>query len=360
MNDDTGAGLPPLSDATIERMERTVFDTVEDEPRTDRATTAPHRVRRRWVTGLGVAAAFVVGAMISPALLNLGTGVSNESMPAVGAGADRQAVAEQEAADAAASDGDASDSSAGGASMDETATESIATDREIITTSDISLLVTDVSASATKIAEIADDVDGYVESSEIGGYAQPDESVAVPVEDGVGWVSIRVPAAELSTVTARLSELGEVTRSSTSRQDVTSISVDLRARIDAAQTSVDRLTELLAKSGSVSDLVAAESALAERQAQLEAYQQELKMLDEQVALSTVSVQLTERTTVADADPAGFSDGLLAGWNGLVATLNGLVIALGFILPWLAIAAVVVLVIWLIRRRTQRGQSVEDR
>ena len=45
----------------------------------------------------------------------------------------------------------------------------------------------------------------------------------------------------------------------------------------------------------------------------------------------------------------FSDGLLAGWNGLVVSVNALVIAVGFILPWIAVAGVVVLVIWLIRR-----------
>lgn len=109
----------------------------------------------------------------------------------------------------------------------------------------------------------------------------------------------------------------------------------------------------MSRSGSVADLIAAESALSERQSQLESYQQQLKSLDEQVALSTVHVELSKRTAATQADPAGFGDGLLAGWNGLVVTLNALVVAVGFLLPWLVIAGVVLLVVLLIRRRVRR-------
>ncbi len=80
------------------------------------------------------------------------------------------------------------------------------------------------------------------------------------------------------------------------------------------------------------------------------------------------MQLTKASAPTTADPAGFGDGLLAGWNGLVVSLNALVIALGFILPWLALAGVVVLLVWLLRRtrRNRRdaagsssGTSVEE-
>ena len=110
--------------------------------------------------------------------------------------------------------------------------------------------------------------------------------------------------------------------------------------MDAAQASVDRLTELMAQAGSLSDLIAAESALAERQATLESYQQQLKYYDEQVAYSTLTVTLTEPVETVEANPAGFGDGLAAGWNGLVATLNGIVIAIGFLIPWILVLAAI--------------------
>ena len=116
------------------------------------------------------------------------------------------------------------------------------------------------------------------------------------------------------------------------------------------------MTELMEKAGSVSDLLEAESALSERQAQLESYQRELDHLDDEVAMSTLSVDL-QRRDVAAADPAGFGDGLVAGWNGLVASLNGAIIALGFALPWLTLVAVVAAVVWgVIRLRRRAGNG----
>ncbi len=38
------------------------------------------------------------------------------------------------------------------------------------------------------------------------------------------------------------------------------------------------------------------------------------------------------------------------------SLNALVVALGFVLPWLAVAGIVVLVIWVIRRTRRRRRN----
>ncbi len=147
--------------------------------------------------------------------------------------------------------------------------------------------------------------------------------------------------------------------SSTAKQDVTAVAIDLQARVDSTRASVERLTQLMAQSGSVSELIEAEVALTDRQAQLESYEQQLAALDDQVAMSSLQVQLTRAAAPTTAEPSGFGDGLLAGWNGLVVSLNALVIALGFLLPWLAVAAVVILVVWLIRRARRRARRRAD-
>ena len=126
------------------------------------------------------------------------------------------------------------------------------------------------------------------------------------------------------------------------RTDVTDQAIDLRARVDATQASVDRLTQLMSQSASVDDLIAAEVALSDRQALLESYEQQLAQLESQVAMSSLQVNLTSETPPVKADPAGFGDGLVTGWNALVATLNGIVIALGFLLPWILVVGVAAL------------------
>ncbi|MEV7631007.1 DUF4349 domain-containing protein [Microbacterium sp. NPDC089318] len=368
------SGLPPLSNESIAGMEREVFDRIAREPR-DRAKarSAEPRRRRGWITALGVAAAFAAGALIAPPLLSgIGTGLGTSSSDSPVVSPDGDAVGEvppgtvADSADGA--EGGGADSAGGGvvAPRDDTGDKGadlpfarLDDTREIIVTAEMTLRVSDAEKTADDIAALAVKHGGFVESASLG--LDPDAGDIAPEqprEPGTGWISIRVPAADLDEVMAAVDDDAEVVRSSVSRDDVTAAAVDLRARIDAARASVQRLTELMGKSGSVGDLIEAESALNERQAQLESYEQQLKQLDEQVSLSTLSIQLTEQATATGADPAGFGDGLLAGWNGLIAGLNGLMVVIGFLLPWLGVAALVLLLIWLIRRRRPRVATDE--
>jgi hypothetical protein len=251
------------------------------------------------------------------------------------------------------------------------------TDRDIITTASASVTVDDVEAAARTVGEAAVARGGYVESMNLSADGAPSSAVdpssgvvydsmpyPYPQPPGNTWITVRVPADQLTGLVDELAEVGDVSASSVNRQDVTEQTVDLAARIEAAQASVERLTSLMAQAESVADLIAAESALSERQSLLESYQQQLEMLETQVAMSTLTVTLTPEIETVSADPAGFGDGLVAGWNGLVATLNGIVVALGFLLPWLAVAAVAVLIVWgivrLVRRRRERRRDAAAR
>ena len=171
---------------------------------------------------------------------------------------------------------------------------------------------------------------------------------------------MRVPVRSSPPRSSELSSFGEVTASSIDRQDVTEQTVDLQARVDASQASVDRLTELMSQATSVADLIAAESALADRQATLESDQAQLKSLESMVDMSSLTVSLQPVTEPVKADGAGFLDGLIAGWNGLVATLNGIVIALGFMIPWLVVLGVAGLVVWFIVRLVRRRRAARTK
>jgi hypothetical protein len=173
------------------------------------------------------------------------------------------------------------------------------------------------------------------------------------------WITVRVPSDELAGLIDELSDVGQVTASSIDRQDVTEQTVDLEARIEAAQASVDRLLELLSAATATADLIAAEAALAERQATLESYQQQLESLEGMVQMSALTVTLTPRVETVEANPAGFGDGIAAGWNGLVATLNGIVVALGFLIPWIAVIGVLALLVWGIVRLVRASRGGKD-
>lgn len=366
MNDQhTPEELPELSDEAIARIESRVFAEIRTEPAPLHVAPVRSRSRvrrRRWLTGVGVAAAFAAGVLVTPPILGLvgsgsvmstadGTSSNDGAAPASGV-----AVPDQSAESARTGDVDMSAESGNQVSAD-----AVDSSREIIASANATLQVKDIANAADAIAALAEEHGGYVESTEIGQAVSVDgTSEPLPADSGYGWVSIRIPSADLPAVIAALEDSGEVLSSSISRQDVTSVAVDLRARVDATRASVQRLTELMAQSGSVSELIEAEVALTDRQAQLESYEQQLASLEDQVAMSSLQVQLTRTSAPTTADPAGFGDGLLAGWNGLIVSLNALVIAVGFILPWAAIAAVILLVVWLIRRARRSNRDAQEK
>lgn len=358
--------LPELSATRIDEIEDALFRDIARTRVQDKARSA--RRGRVWMAGGAAAAVIAVAAIIAP---NVGTIVSGDSSGGF-AGATNESASVRE--------GDL-----GGVTMTDAATDAglesavapaeESGTREIIASGSATVVVDDLAVAARTIGNSAVARGGYVESMSLGtsGGVQPyiegqgityDEYASItypyPSSPDGAWVTVRVPSSDLNSMMEELSDLGEVTTSSINRQDVTEQTVDLRARIEASQASVDRLTELLGQSASVADLIAAESALAERQATLESYQQQLESLEGLVEMSSLSVSLTPVVEPVTADPAGFGDGLAAGWNGLVATLNGIVVALGFLIPWLVIIGLAALIVWAIVRtvRARRASSRE--
>jgi hypothetical protein len=359
MNAPTDTPLPDLDDARIAAMERTVFARIGDEV----ADRRRRRVRG-WTIGGAAAAVVLLAAIIAPAvtsgLTTQNTATSYDSSFSGSDGFGVQSVPEGAIGGAESAPLEVMPGAAGGSAAD--AGAATGTDREIVSNASASIVVDDVRAAADEISAAAEARGGYVESRSVGQTgAMPAEGgamiePAMPYGAGDGWITVRVPADQLTAAVAALDEVGEVTTSTVSAQDVTDQAIDLRARISAAEASVARLTELMAQAESTADLIAAESALQERQAALDADRQQLAFLEGQVDLASLSVQLTLHTVAVEADPAGFGDGLVAGWNGLVATLNGIVISLGFLLPWIAVLAVAAAIVWGVRRGVRRARG----
>ncbi|MFE7697699.1 DUF4349 domain-containing protein [Microbacterium keratanolyticum] len=345
--------LPALSEETIARIEQSVFTTIAEERASAHADAEPKdaraarsRARRRgWLTASGVAAAFVVGAVVSPALITASTG----SLMSAGSASSESAIAPKL---------EGATMPEGLTLLDSTADMSAASPeapREMITSASATVRVDDIQKSAEEIAALAIRQGGFVESKNIGSSGVvADQSMPAPRTDDYAWISIRVPSDTLNETITELEKTGEVIASSSNATDVTATAIDLRARVEATRASVQRLTELMAQTGTVGELIEAEVALTDRQAQLESYEQQLADLETQVAMSSLQVELTRTATVTEPDPAGFGDGLFAGWNGLLVTLNALVVAFGFLLPWLGVGAVAALIVWAIVR-TRRAR-----
>jgi hypothetical protein len=364
-------GLPELDDRRIEEIESALFAEIAHDRRARRV-----RRGRMWLGGTAAAAIVVVAAFTVPAVIRgMGTATGGAALAPQfesGVGGAQPDTPVQP------NDSSGSGTDTGGGSGNGSAAGD-GSSREVVATATARVEASDVAAAIARISAAAVERKGYVESMSIGsggatdGTGTVNTDIAPTAPDagttqkplaaaGSGWITVRVPADQLTALIADLPAIGAVQASAIDRADVSDQAIDLRARVAALQASVQRLTELMAKAGSVSDLLAAESALSDRQAALESAQQELKALEDRVAMSSLSVTVSPTATVTTANPAGFGDGLAAGWSGFVATLNGIVVGIGFLLPWLGVAALAGLVVWgvvaLLRAARRRSRPAE--
>jgi len=250
--------------------------------------------------------------------------------------------------EAAPSDGDDSAADAGAGAEEQAAagsavdTVALAQAREVIRTGDLRLEVDAVEDAVADVRRIAGAAGGFVSHEE----AVTDASTAS--------VTVRVPSGDFDTVRSDIAELGEVVEQTVQAEDVTAEMVDVETRIESLRRSVGRLQEMLGGSGDVAQLSAVEGELARREVELEAMLGQQRLLEDQVALGTLTVYLAEDAAAPapDEDAAGFRDGLRRGWVTLVDVARFTVAVLGFVLPWLVPTLLIALPLrWYLRRRT---------
>jgi hypothetical protein len=219
------------------------------------------------------------------------------------------------------------------------------TDRQIIRSGYLSMRVEDVRRSAAEVRGLATAAQGLIVSEEIG--ASGDSAYAT--------IQAQVPAQGLDRFIEQVSDLGTVDTLNLSASDVTAQVVDLDARIDALRTSINRLTQLLAQASRIEDLLAIETQLAQRQAELDSLTAQRTYLADQVAMSTLTVSLAPLTEVPDVEAPGFLQGLKSGWATFVSVVMVGVTAVGFLLPWLLLLAIASIPIAIILVRHSRRQ-----
>ncbi|MEU4384869.1 DUF4349 domain-containing protein [Promicromonospora sp. NPDC023805] len=284
--------------------------------------------------------AAVVGGTLAVSLAACSGGGASESGDSDGGG------------DAARSEGfaegDVAADAAGAVGLAESPEEAV--DRELITTGNATLAVDDPFDAAEQIADLVEQAGGRVEAR--------DERAATADEPGSASMTLRIPADRVSATLDALDKLGEVRDRHVETIDVTGTAQDLDARIAALRTSTDRLRELMADADRTSDLIEIEAELSTRQAELDSRVSERNRLSDEVAMSTLHVEIVaESSPATQARPGGFLGGLSAGWSALVSTFNVVVLVLGAIIPWLALAGVVLLVVVAVRKQVAKNRPV---
>jgi len=217
---------------------------------------------------------------------------------------------------------------------------------DIIRTRYLSLSVDSPSETADQITDVVEAAGGRIAS----------RSDYTPVDYGQpsSYLEARIPYDVLDATVETIQELGDVQEVSLNSVDVSLQKVDLDARIGVLEAAIERLNELLAEAASTSDLIAVESALSERQAELDSLQSQRDYLSDQTLFATLSISVITPANATPAEPDGFLDGIIRGWESILAFFAGTIVWAGILVPWLGLAAVVIAIILLLRRLRRRS------
>jgi Domain of unknown function (DUF4349) len=223
----------------------------------------------------------------------------------------------------------------------------------------LDLQVKDIGAAAAKVRGIATGLQAQVLSEQIGkggpGDPVPVDSQGNPSEPssslgGFGTLTLSVPSDKLDTALDQLGKgVGTVLRRSTSSQDVTSQYVDTESRLKTMRASVDRVRALMARAKDIGQVVALESEMSRRQADLESLESQLAALKNSVERSTLAVSLSTPGNEPTTD-SGFVAGLRSGWDAFTASASGLFKAIGTALPFVIFFALLGIPLWSSWRR----------
>lgn len=239
------------------------------------------------------------------------------------------------------------------------APDPLATQRAVIRKGNVALRADDVGKAQFEVQQVVDEYGGRVTAEE-----------TMTDDDGnpaYTRMLLRIPSRSFDAAMTELKAVpgSELDTANTSEDDVTTKLIDTRTRIEAQRRSIARITVLFDQAQSIRDIMAIESELSQRQADLDALERTAAYLAAQTSMSTIVVsidQIPEKKPAAEPEgsEAGFVTGFKAGWDGLTAVAVGLATALGAVLPWLVVLAVVGPPTYLLARAIRRRLSKPGR
>ncbi len=158
--------------------------------------------------------------------------------------------------------------------------------RDIIYTAEISVQADDVTAASREAVAIVQGLGGIV-------FSQTTRTEPLPRTA----ITFKVLPDNFSTALERLAGVGKLVDQSISSDDVTEIIVDLRSRIITAEASVERLRNFLQQATDLEDVAELERELLDRETTLERLRGQLRTLQTQVDLATITLTITQSPTV---------------------------------------------------------------
>ncbi len=229
------------------------------------------------------------------------------------------------------------------------------TERMVVYTADLSLIVPDTEQAIDQIQQLADQMGGYVVSLYTYQYDQGVE----------GDITLRIPAESFDAALEQLKGFATTVRQeSISGSDVTEEYVDLEARLRHLRAKEDQLLEFMDNAETTEDVLAVYEQLSYTQQEIEQVRGRMQYLENQTSLATISVHLTPDALAQPLEVGGWNlpgtvrsavESLLNALEFIIKATIYLVITILPVIILLAIPVVllVLFIRWLLRRRKRR-------
>ncbi len=241
----------------------------------------------------------------------------------------------------------------------------ISEERLIVRDATVRLEVRAVRDAIDAIERTAGQHGGTVTSMQVGSDTEGpvyryDESTGVQSSTPMrGWVTVRVPADRYDAFMGAVTQLGTVRFRTQAAEDVTQQHVDMQARLDNLRAEEKRLREFFAAAKKVDEMLAIERELERVRGEIESLDAQIRYLERQAAMATVTIELVEPKDVIRpaGETWGFGDAVTAGFRAAAAGIQLVIVILIAVSPFLALGAIAYVVIRaIVRKRRVRVEA----
>ena len=226
--------------------------------------------------------------------------------------------------------------------------------RKLIRDVSMNVEARDFDGVLSQITDQVGELGGYVESSDVSGVSVDSYGGS---QQRHADIRARIPADRLDRFVETVESAGNVTSKQEQVTDVTLQYSDTESRKKSLEIEQERLWALLEKAESLDAVVALEARLSEIRYELESYTSQLRLYDNQVHYSTVSIYMREVKDLTPTAPDSIGTRIQKGFNR---SLNNLGEAVTDLIVWLAVnspilfvLAVIIGAVVLIVRRLSR-------
>lgn len=230
--------------------------------------------------------------------------------------------------------------------------------RVILRTASLSLVVDDANVSLNAISSLAEEMGGWVVSSNTYTMTLSDGS-----DVAQGSITIRVPSERLDEAMNRIKDGGgKVDSENVTGQDVTQEYVDLTSRLTNLEAAEAQLREIMADAVRTEDVMTVYNQLVQVRGEIEQVRGQIQYYDQAAAYSSISVTLTPTAIDTPIQIAGWSPGRTVE-NALATLLNLLrgiadiiIMLVIVVLPLVVLVVVGVWIVRLVLRRVRRTRT----